>query len=80
MPHLGYFSRALVALSLGLIGTASAAEPYEAFIQKHCARCHGPDKEKGDLRFDKLSRDFKLGADTHHWAEAMENVIKPLLA
>ena len=46
MPYLGYFSRALVALSLGLISTASAAEPYEAFIQKHCARCHGPDKEK----------------------------------
>ena len=74
MPHLSYFSRALVALSLGLVGTACAAEPYEAFIQKHCARCHGPEKEKGDLRFDKLSRDFKLGADTHHWAEAMEQV------
>ena len=26
------------------------------------------------MRFDRLSRDFKLGADTHHWAEAMEQV------
>jgi mono/diheme cytochrome c family protein len=51
-----------------------AAEPYEAFVEKHCVRCHGPEKEKGDLRFDKLSRDFKLGTDTHHWAEAMEQV------
>jgi mono/diheme cytochrome c family protein len=26
------------------------------------------------LRIDKLSRDFKLGGDTHHWAEVMEQV------
>lgn len=75
MPRLGTFPRAiaLFVLTFGLAGL-SAAEPYEAFLEKHCARCHGPEKEKGDLRFDKLSRDFKLGADTHHWAEAMEQV------
>ena len=76
MPSPGYLSSAfaLLALGLSLTGVVRAAEPYEAFLQKHCVRCHGPDKEKGDLRFDKLSRNFKLGADTHHWAEAMENV------
>ena len=76
MPFPGYLSSAfaLLALGLSLTGVVRAAEPYEAFLQKHCVRCHGPDKEKGDLRFDKLSRNFKLGADTHHWAEAMENV------
>jgi mono/diheme cytochrome c family protein len=40
----------------------------------HCVSCHGPEKEKGDLRIDELSRDFKLGADTHHWAEVIEQV------
>jgi len=76
MPFTGHLSKtfALIALGVGLTGTARAAEPFEAFIEKHCVRCHGPEKEKGDLRFDKLSRDFKLGADTHHWAEAMEQV------
>jgi mono/diheme cytochrome c family protein len=76
MPSPGHPFKAfaLLVLGLSLNGVAQAAEPYEAFIQKHCARCHGPNKEKGDLRFDKLSRDFKLGADTHHWAEAMEQV------
>ena len=56
MPSPGYLSSAiaLFALSLSLTANLSAAEPYEAFIQKHCARCHGPEKEKGDLRFDKL--------------------------
>ena len=76
MPSQGHLSIAFALLTLGfaLPCVVQAAEPYDAFIQKHCARCHGPDKEKGDLRFDKLSRDFKLGADTHHWAEAMEQV------
>ena len=76
MPSPGHLASAfaLFTLSLSLTGIVRAAEPYEAFIQKHCARCHGPEKEKGDLRFDKLSRDFKLGTDTHHWAEAMEQV------
>lgn len=29
---------------------------------------------KGDVRIDQLSRDFKRGADTHHWAELIEQV------
>ena len=64
----------LLTASLGLAGAVRAAEPFEAFLEKHCVRCHGPEKEKGDLRIDQLSRDFKLGADTHHWAEMMEQV------
>ena len=74
--HRGYLYRALLVFvaSLGLSDSLRAAQPYEAFLEKHCIRCHGPEKEKGDMRFDRLSRDFKLGADTHHWAEAMEQV------
>ncbi|MEQ1852736.1 MAG: DUF1592 domain-containing protein, partial [Chthoniobacteraceae bacterium] len=44
------------------------------FLETHCIRCHGPEKEKGDLRIDRLSRDFNVGADTHHWAEVIEQV------
>jgi mono/diheme cytochrome c family protein len=54
--------------------SAVAAPPVEGFLEKHCVRCHGPEKEKGDLRIDKLSRDFKKGGDTHHWAELLEQV------
>jgi cytochrome c553 len=76
MPTLGHLSSALalLTLGLGLTGPVRAAEPFEAFLEKHCIRCHGPEKEKGDLRLDTLSRDFKLGADSHHWAEVIENV------
>ncbi|MBK8092998.1 MAG: DUF1592 domain-containing protein [Verrucomicrobiaceae bacterium] len=64
----------LLAVGLDPAAPSQAAEPYEAFLETHCIRCHGPEKEKGDLRIDQLSRDFKLGADTHHWAEVIEQV------
>jgi mono/diheme cytochrome c family protein len=63
-----------LAVYASLSNHAPAAEPVEEFLEKHCMRCHGPEKEKGDLRIDKLSRDFKTGADTHHWAEMLEQV------
>ncbi len=72
--HTSFAAALLLTASLGLAGAVHAAEPFEAFLEKHCVRCHGPEKEKGDLRIDQLSRDFKLGADTHHWAEMMEQV------
>ncbi len=50
------------------------AEPFEGFLTKHCTRCHGPEKQEGDIRFDQLSRDFRAGTDTHHWAEALDKV------
>ncbi|MFM9069021.1 MAG: c-type cytochrome domain-containing protein, partial [Planctomycetota bacterium] len=55
-------------------GVVQGAELLEVFLNKHCARCHGPQKEEGDIRFDKLSRDFKAGLDTHHWAEALDKI------
>lgn len=64
---------ALIAV-FGFVAVGHTAEPFEAFLKTYCLRCHGPEKEKGDLRIDELSRDFKLGADTHHWAEIMNAV------
>ena len=72
--HSFFAASSLLTACLGLVNAVHAAESYEAFLEKHCIRCHGPEKEKGDLRIDQLSRDFKLGADTHHWAEMMEQV------
>ncbi|MEO0413640.1 MAG: DUF1592 domain-containing protein [Verrucomicrobiota bacterium] len=47
---------------------------FEAFLQTHCVSCHGPDKEKGDLRVDQLSRNFQLGEDSHLWAEVIDRI------
>ncbi len=51
-----------------------ASEPFETFLETHCVSCHGPDKEKGDLRIDELSRDFATGLDAHLWAEVVERI------
>jgi hypothetical protein len=64
----------LLTACLSLAGAVRAEGPFEAFVENHCLRCHGPDKQKGDLRIDQLSRDFKVGADTHQWAEMIEQV------
>jgi len=63
----------LISFIFSLHG-AFAQEPFESFLEKHCNRCHGPEKVKGELRIDKLSRDFKSGADSHRWAEVIERV------
>tara|TARA_B100001248_G_scaffold4474_1_gene3262 strand:- start:229 stop:2652 length:2424 start_codon:yes stop_codon:yes gene_type:complete len=47
---------------------------FEKFLSTHCVSCHGPKKEKGDLRIDTLSRDFKAGMDSHLWAEVNERI------
>ena len=62
------------ALGIGFFGTTHGSEPLESFLTKHCIRCHGPKEVEGDLRIDQLSRDFKSGLDTHHWAETLDKV------
>ncbi len=64
----------LFAACFGFGSAVYAAEPFEGFLEKHCLRCHGPQKEEGDVRIDQLSRDFKAGLDSHRWAEALEKV------
>ena len=56
------------------VSALQAAEPFEAFVAKHCVSCHGPAKQEGDLRIDQLSRNFKDGGDSHHWAECLDKV------
>ena len=76
MFHVRGFLRSSLVLSaiLSLASAVCGAEPFEAFLEKHCVRCHGPQKEEGDIRIDRLSRDFKAGLDSHHWAEAIDKV------
>ena len=59
----------IACLSGAAVG--SAEEPFDAFLTAHCLRCHGPEKMERELRIDRLSRDFKSGADVHLWAEVI---------
>ena len=59
----------LLPLSLSAVDKS-----FESFLNTHCVSCHGSKKEKGDLRIDTLSRDFKAGVDSHLWAEVNERI------
>ncbi|MCS7470555.1 DUF1592 domain-containing protein [Stieleria sp. ICT_E10.1] len=78
--HVQWFERVTVRFLLVVIASvsvsamASAAEPFEVFLKKHCVRCHGSQEDEGELRIDRLSRDFKAGLDSHHWAETLDKV------
>ena len=61
-------------LNVNAADSISAAEPFEAFLTKHCVRCHGPERVERELRIDRLSRDFKIGTDGHLWAEVVERI------
>ena len=67
-------SSLVLSVTLSFAGAVCGAEPFEAFLEKHCVRCHGPQKEEGDIRIDQLSRDFKSGLDSHHWSEVLDKI------
>jgi hypothetical protein len=68
------FRLTLLVASLGFGSAVCGAESFDAFLENYCIRCHGPEKEKGQLRIDQLSRNFKLGVDTHQWAEIIQMI------
>ena len=74
MSGLQFFSCIILCVFSCFISSADAAETFEKFLSKYCIECHGPDKEKGDLRIDKLSREFNTGIDSQHWAEVIEQI------
>ncbi len=56
-----------------------AADSFESAVRpvlaRYCFGCHGPDKQKADLRFDRLDPDVTGGADLATW-RAMRDVLE----
>ena len=71
-PPLSGFSlltfRGLLSLGtvLGVASLASAA-PLEPFLREYCIKCHGPEKQKGDRRFDSLTATIKTPDEALLW-------------
>ncbi len=63
-------------MALALILPAAAEEHLAAFLEEHCIRCHGPEKQKSDLRFDQLVFSF---ADEAHF-EIGHSIVEMLSA
>ena len=72
--HVNQFAHILATLSILLPATTQAQFTPEPFLKEHCVRCHGAEKQKGDLRLDTLSTDFNSSANAAIWIEVMDNL------
>jgi mono/diheme cytochrome c family protein len=67
----------LFCLGLPLAGSEkSARKQFETVIQpffkKHCTKCHGPEKSKGDVRLNKFLSVIADDYEAEHWQEVLD--------
>lgn len=46
----------------------------KAFVQEHCIRCHGAEKQKADRRFDTIQGNFSGEHTLNQWQEILDAV------
>jgi hypothetical protein len=68
-------------LSLGLLNFTSAFSSGEkslpelkSFLEEHCYECHGPEKQKNDLRFDALGSDLSDVDTLRIWQDILDQL------
>lgn len=68
----------LIGLVLASVAvTGSAAEPahnYQAFFKQHCVKCHGAEKQEGELRLDQLAAPGTDAKASEVWATIAERL------
>ena len=51
-----------------------AAPLREGFLKEYCIKCHGPDKQSGDRRFDKLTNEITTPDDALLWQDILDQL------
>ena len=74
LPAVAAASGQSAADNPGSAGGADFDKTVLPFLTQHCFRCHGEDKQKGELRVDTLSRDFAAGGSAGHWGDVMYRI------
>ncbi len=70
-------SLALLALiATSVMGESNKRLPstIEPLLTKYCVSCHGEEKQKGDIRFDRLDPDIVHGKDAEIWQLALDQL------
>ena len=62
----------LLPLLVGSVYADDFPSQTRSFFGKYCVSCHGPKKQKADLRVDTLDFDLVDGIDTDHWQEVLD--------
>jgi hypothetical protein len=70
---------AMLSLFILLLGNQpAAANSFDAvvrpFVKQHCVTCHGPNKQKADLRLDKLSTDLTQLHIAEEWQFVLDEL------
>lgn len=68
-----------LTLTIGiLLCTHTSADDFstatEPFLRRYCVQCHGPDRQKADLRLDTLDADVVSGSHTDMWQEVLDRI------
>jgi len=68
--------RFVFALCLLAICVQAAGQPdlLRPFLKTYCTQCHGPEKQKGDRRFDKLTVDFTQLKEAETFQEILDQL------
>ena len=48
------------------------SQTVKPLLQKYCVDCHGPDKQKGDMRLDEIDPDVVRGRSFDQWEDVRE--------
>ena len=51
---------------------SSAANPAAPFLENHCTKCHGAEKQKGDVRLDNLGAPAARGENGEVWLAVLD--------
>ena len=69
----------LTGLTVSLTTMASAKEDFEQiltpFMEEHCFKCHGEEKQKGDIRLDTLGIDFTQAENAISWQDVSDMLV-----
>jgi hypothetical protein len=60
--------------SLTEVKIVNYQDQVKPFFEIFCIECHGPDKQKGDMRLDKLSYTLKSPRDVQHWQDILDSL------
>lgn len=55
-------------------GSLKYANEIQPILDKYCYQCHGPTKQKGDMRLDVLNWDMVHGGDAEKWHSALDEI------
>ena len=63
-----------VVLPLGQARADKALNALKPFLRTNCLECHGPDKQKNEIRFDTLGTDLTDLRTLEIWQDALDQL------